>query len=292
MSNRVDIKIDKARCRQCFECEKACPSDVFHWESDRVVIDHRGRCIKCGHCVAACRDGAFDHKALPAQRFEPLRGVQSGDIDILERLFSERRSCRRFDDGPVSREDIAALIERTRYAPTATNAQNIRYIVLTDRTSIRELSKRIGAHYLKLARRMNNPITRAAIALKEGAKMVGIYRYHMTALKDRFDTLQDDEQDRLFYNAPVVIIAYASGMWHLAYAGCNLAAMQLLLTADAMSLGACYNGYALTALTQDKRLRKYIGVPKGYHPAAVIALGHPAAQFYRIPPRRKPRIIW
>ena len=90
----------------------------------------------------------------------------------------------------------------------------------------------------------------------------------------------------------MVLVLYASGLQHIALASCNLAAMQLLLAAEVEGLGACYNGYALTALTRDKSMRRQVGIPAGYWPGAVIALGYPAGRFHRIPPRNKRRISY
>jgi nitroreductase len=89
-----------------------------------------------------------------------------------------------------------------------------------------------------------------------------------------------------------VVVLFASGLTHLAAASCNLAAMQLLLAAEASGLGACFNGYSLTALVRDRQMREQVGIQKGYTPGAVVALGEPVGGFHRVPPRNKRRVLW
>jgi len=81
-------------------------------------------------------------------------------------------------------------------------------------------------------------------------------------------------------------------MPHLAAASCGLAAMQILLAAESRGLGACFNGYALTALIRDKETRRKVGIPGDYTPGAVLAIGRPAGRFHRVPPRQARRVIW
>lgn len=289
--DKIDLSVDAERCQRCGDCERACPSDVFSWREDELDAHHPGRCIGCGHCVAACPTGAFAHSELPLGRFAPLGEGQPVDIGGLRRLLRERRSCRRFADRPLARDQIEALLDEARHAPTSTNSQNVRFLVFGGREQVRRLSELTCGYYLKLERQLKNPLVRLAIATTVGRKTVSAYRFRMPAIAEMFrQTLAGD--DRLFYGAPAVVVLFASGLTHLAAASCNLAAMQVLLAAEASGLGACFNGYALTALVRDRKLRERIGIAKGYTPGAVIALGEPDGGFHRVPPRNRRRIIW
>jgi nitroreductase/NAD-dependent dihydropyrimidine dehydrogenase PreA subunit len=288
---KIEFLVDSELCERCGSCEAVCPSEVFAWVDDRINVLHTGWCIKCGHCVAACPNDALTHSAFEKDGFAGIEGKASINPEELEKLFMQRRSCRRFKDEPLSSDQLDRLIDTARYSPTATNAQNVRYVILSDQASIRRLIDRTAEHYLKLERSLKNPFVRFAIGMKEGAKTVSAYKYHISAIAERFRKMLEGE-DGLFYGASAVIVVCASGMPHLAAAGCNLAAMQILLAAESMGLGACYNGYALTALVRDKQARRMIGVPSGYRPWAVIAVGKPGGEFYKVPSRRKRRVVW
>ncbi len=289
--DRIAVGVDSKKCRRCGSCEEACPSGVFSWIDDKIVTLHPGWCIKCGHCVASCPEGVFEHSGMPLKKFTSLPDEELIDQKAAQRFFMQRRSCRRFEDKPLSHDEIDALIDAARYAPTATNAQNIRFIILNDRGSILKLIEKTTDYYLKLERQLKNPLRRLIISMTVGSRIANAYRFHMPAIASRFRKTQEGE-DRLFYGAQTVIVICASGVLHLASAGCNLAAMEILLAAEAMGLGACYNGYALTAIIRDKSVRKLIDISNDYHPAAVIAVGRRSGKFFLIPPRRKPRKIW
>lgn len=288
---KIELRTDPSKCERCGSCEEVCPSEVFAWADDELTVLHAGWCIKCGHCVAACPHDALSHSAFERGGFVDVEGRAPVGPEDLWKLFVQRRSCRRFKSEPASTEELDHLLEMSRCSPTATNAQNIRYVVLNDGESIGRLRDETAKHYLRLERSLNNPFVRFAIGLKEGPRTVAAYRFHIAAIAERFKMVLRGE-DKLFYGAPAVIVITASGMPHLAAAGCNLAAMQLMLAAETMGLGACYNGYALTALVRDKRTRKMIGIPGGYRPWAVIAVGKPDGRFFKAPPRRKRRVVW
>ncbi|MCP4601806.1 MAG: 4Fe-4S dicluster domain-containing protein [Proteobacteria bacterium] len=291
LSDRTEIRADSKKCKRCGSCEQACPSDVFAWAEDEIIVGHPGWCIKCGHCVASCPEGALEHSEMPADKFVPLPDKSPIDHKAAEMFFMQRRTCRRFEDKPVSNEEIQSLIDAARYAPTATNAQNIRFIIHTDRVKILKLIEKTSDYYLRLERQLKNPLRRLIISTAVGTKIANAYRYHMPAIANRFRKTLDGE-DRLFYGAKAIIVVCAPGVLHLASAGGNLAAMEIMLAAEAMGLGTCYNGYALTAIIRDKKIRKLIDVPKNYHPTAVIAVGRPSGEFFSIPPRKKRRVIW
>lgn len=292
VKDKLSLAADPALCTRCGACEAVCPSRVFRRREGAVEVEivAPGRCIGCGHCVAACPTAAFRHSELPFESFAPLSGAPVLEPAAVERLMRERRSVRRFTGEPVPGAEVDALLDAARYAPTSTNAQNVRFALFSGAERIRELTEWTAGYYFRLRRQLENPFVRLGIQIAVGRKLVNAYRSRMPAIAEMFEeTLAGD--DRLFCGASAVAIAYASGMPHLAAANCGLAAMQILLAAEARGVGAFFNGYALTALVRDKGVRERCGIAREYTPGAVIALGRPAGRFYRIPPRLPRRII-
>ncbi len=289
--DQVQFTVDETRCERCRLCAAICPGRVFSWVDETIAVNQPARCIGCGHCVAICPTGAFDHRALAREKFLEADGDRGIDRQQLSQWFLRRRSCRLFTDELLSKQTLEQLIDQARYAPTPTNSRNVRFLVLNDKEAIGQLARWTTAYYLRLERRLANPLIRLAISMTVGFKTVRAYRYHFPMIAEVFRDTQNGE-DRLFYGAPAVIIACASGMPHIAVASCNQSAMQLMLAAEAAELGTCFNGYALTALFRRKNIRKKIGIPQGYTPGAVLAVGRPKALFKCIPPRNRCRVIW
>ena len=88
------------------------------------------------------------------------------DIDTVDELLSTTRAVRRrLDlDRPVGREVILECVQLAMQAPTASNEQNWRWMVVTDpdkRSAIAEMYRSAGADYLaSAARSAPDPQTR------------------------------------------------------------------------------------------------------------------------------------
>lgn len=225
------------------------------------------------------------------EEFESLDGGHHMNPKEVDSFFKTRRSCRRFTEEPLSQEQIEDLLDSARFAPTPTNSQNIRFVVLRSAADIQKLVQLTADYYLKLEQKIENPILRGIISATAGKKTVQAYRFHMPAIANRFRDILAG-RGTLFHGATCVVVVCAPGTPETALAGCNLAAMEILLAAQSREIGACYNGYVLSLLARDQKARKYLGIRKGYHAGAVIGMGRPDGDFYRVPPRRKRRVIW
>jgi len=53
------ITIDEAKCTQCTECVKICPSEVYKLENGRVSVGNSDDCSRCESCLAVCAPGAI-----------------------------------------------------------------------------------------------------------------------------------------------------------------------------------------------------------------------------------------
>ena len=63
----------------------------------------------------------------------------------LDQILLKRRSVRAYDDRPIARKDLLAIIESARMAPSACNSQTWRFIVVTNP----EMIKRICAEAMR-----------------------------------------------------------------------------------------------------------------------------------------------
>ncbi len=288
MNDLPFITVDKTACVHCHRCAAVCPNEVFAFEENEIVVKHKGRCIHCGHCVAVCEQRAFAHGDI-RRSFVPL---DSDTItpDALQRLFERRRTCRAFQEKTVAESDFTALLQAASRAPSATNAQNVRFLRLDRSSDIEQLTRDTATYYLRLVRRLSNPLLRHLYRITVGRRTVDTYLYHLPVIKERFEAIQRGDRS-LFYGAPMVLVAIASGLPHIASANVNLAVMLMMLKAETLGLGTLFNGYALTALRRDTGLRRKMGICAGYWPSAVLAVGYPACEYQKVPPRRIPRVI-
>jgi len=192
--------------------------------------------------------------------------------DDLLNLIRTRRSVRRFRDEPVSRDILERLIEAASWAPSAGNAQDWRFTVVTSPSRLREMNDAARRAWEKI------------IAAHEGSGLVEDVGRYAARFSD-------------FAAAPALIVvsARATGPLHrrllgdAAAAGAGsaasaaMAAQTLLLAAHALGLGACPMTGPLAARDELARL---IGLERKQDIVCVVALGYPAEA--PATPRRKP----
>jgi nitroreductase len=58
----------------------------------------------------------------------------------VEKALRERRSVRRYAEGKVSEDDISAILEAARWAPSGLNNQPWRAVIVEDRSKAKELA--------------------------------------------------------------------------------------------------------------------------------------------------------
>jgi nitroreductase len=59
----------------------------------------------------------------------------------FDRILEKRRSVRAFDPRPVAREDLLAICQAARWAPSACNSQTWRFVAVQDRSRIQALCR-------------------------------------------------------------------------------------------------------------------------------------------------------
>lgn len=65
--NKVNLKIDKERCKGCMLCIDVCPQKILKISDDvnkrgtrYIIVTDPGKCTGCGLCVLMCPDCAIE----------------------------------------------------------------------------------------------------------------------------------------------------------------------------------------------------------------------------------------
>ena len=85
--------------------------------------------------------------------------------DVYRDIIISRRSIRQFKNEPVPRNVIEQILDLARYAPTASNDQNVGYIVITDKRLIEETAKDIFGFASRLYNKTKKGIGRILLNL-------------------------------------------------------------------------------------------------------------------------------
>ncbi len=179
-------------------------------------------------------------------------------------LLQKRRAIRDFEDKEVPLKVVEEILQESTLAPSASNNQPCRFVVVQCRKAIANLSNESKANLLR--------------DHKDGK----------ISLKTEYVSLLQDENFNVFYNAPCLIyIAGAKSVGSLDV-DAALAASYIMFSAAARQMGTCW--VALGANIRDPRLRAELGLSDEHRIVAPIILGYPRA----VPPpseRHAPEIL-
>jgi len=186
-------------------------------------------------------------------------------------VVRQRRSIRSYQSKPVPKEVIQTVLESVSWAPSAHNSQPWRFIVLEDAQVKRDLAEQMADAWATDATRDNQVV----------------------------DAKMRNERVERFAGAPVLILASLtmeclrkfsdearrSIERDLAVASLGAGIQNLLLTAHASGLGACW--YCAPAFCR-QLVQETLKIPKHVEPHAFITLGYPE-EHTPAPSRKKVR---
>lgn len=167
----------------------------------------------------------------------------------FQQLLTERRSIRDFQDKKVSPDLIEEILKESCLAPTASNNQPCRFIIVQNRDLLKRISDESKSNLLDDIRR--NPDS-----------PVKIYE---AALKD--------EKFNVFYNAPCAIFVVGSKKVKSLDVDAALTIAYIMFSAASRGLGTCW--IALGSYLRSAELLKEIGMPEDCRIVAPIVTGYP-----------------
>jgi nitroreductase len=204
--------------------------------------------------------------------------------------MSQMRAMRRLKPDPVPVGLLERLVQAAVWAPSGSNLQAYRYVVVTDREVIGRLAplwERCVNAYLATAGKntpstMDDPGYRKMVAAIEyqrdhfaqtPALVIPCYRYPMprptlAGLRAMRAALGTKATLRLATNRLFGVIAESSSI----YPGVQ----NLLLAARALGLGAVITVWHLML---EPDFKEVLGIPKDVHTYAVIPVGYPVGRF-------------
>jgi nitroreductase len=183
----------------------------------------------------------------------------------IQEVIKSRRSCRAYSPESLSREQVEALIADAVWAPSGSNSQPWRFIVIQSRERLQAYSDTAKKLSLEALVRAPAPTPQTEM-------------YKKALLDPNFN---------IFYTASTLVVVYGdkSSHWHVY--DCSMVAYNLMLLAEAAGLASCWIGFAHHLLSSDA-LKQELGVPAEYELVAPIILGHWAQEGPRPEVPRKP----
>ena len=270
------IRVNDLSCIRCGRCVKVCPSQIFVQEKagGDVTLHKPENCIVCGHCVAACPTGSVEHAEFPAGRVHAADYAAMPTPEQVELLLAVRRSNRALTTRPVPQEMLDRIIAAADRAPTASNARQLGYTLVTDPAQLRAIAEYTLGVFGKLEKRLLHPLVKPWLS----RIVPGVYRY--VPVFKRLRREYAEGRDRILRGATAVLFIHAPKANRFGAEDANLAYQNASLMAEALGVSQIYMGFVLTALRQDKqeKLAGMLGLDDR-RICAVMALGMPQFRY-------------
>lgn len=267
------IQIDRDTCNKCGICNIVCSAGLIEIEGRnypeaRPEVDTA--CNRCGACVAACPTGSLDHRDLPLRQSVSVEEGLMINLEQCAQLIKSRRSIRAYKDKPVPREEITRLIDIARYAPTGGNRQNVKWLVIDNRDTMRQL-REIGRTF----------VIEAVGAIPDYASRFELFKKR-----------RDEGYDIFLHGAPVLISTWGEGTMPITSTDSIIALSYFDLLAHSAGLGCCWLGFFSAAANNHPRIKEILGLPEGSQVFGSMVAGYPKYNYPRIPVRNPADIRW
>ncbi|MDK9707287.1 MAG: nitroreductase family protein [Desulforhopalus sp.] len=268
----LQFSVDQELCIGCGECINDCPYGLIEMRDGIPVLsrENEARCLQCQHCFAVCSTGALSILGKKAADSPPLGPLPTAEQ--LAGLMKVRRSVRRYSKTPVSKEEIAFLLETVAYAPTAVNNRQVLCTVIEDPAVMDDLRR---TTYARLQTLIDT----------------GKFPKGMQYLEDVVVEALQSGKDAIFRGAPHLLVASAPKDSPSPDADCFIALSYFELLAASMGLGALWCGLAKWALAVVlPEVMAKLGLPADHRVGYMMVFGRPAVQYHRTVQRENAHI--
>ncbi|MGL5312850.1 MAG: nitroreductase family protein [Peptostreptococcaceae bacterium] len=271
------INVNREKCIACELCIKDCPVRCIKLVEGKAEVDN-SRCIKCGHCIAICPVRAITTDEYNMDEVKEYNNETfEVNADNLLNFIKFRRSVRNFKSIDVENDKIEKIIEAGRFTQTSTNSQDVSYIVVKDKKE--ELREMVLESLNTMGQNILNNLSPQTKPFERYARMwISMY----DAYKNK-----PDAEDRIFFNAPALILVVSKTPINGGLASTNMELMT-----NALGLGTFYSGFLVRASQGNDKMREFLGLKEGEQIITCMVIGYPNVKYKRTVPRKAAQITW
>ena len=270
------IRINQDKCIGCTLCTKDCPVSDIEMKEDLKAHPKNERCFNCGHCIAICPVAAIESKDYDMSEVLPYDAESfTLNAENLMNAIKFRRSTRQFKADKVEKEKLKKIIEAGRFTQTATNAQNVSYIVVTEKMN--ELKEVVFETLNAMGTHMIHDSNTDPKLLKYAHMWVHMYKAHK----------EDPKVDGVFFNAPAAIVTVSPHVVNATLASSN---MELMI--NALGLGTFFSGFMTLAAEKNPAIKHALGLKETDNIVTCMVIGYPSIKYKRTVPRKPAEVTW
>ena len=272
----TQFTVDHDRCNKDGICVAECPMGIIELPAAAlkpgIVEGDAKSCINCGHCVAVCPAGAISLSSMTVQECQTVEPEALPGAAQFSLLVKARRSIRVYKKKMVEREKLERIFETVRYAPTGKNTQLLRWLVISDKEMLENLTS-LAIDWMR-------------DQIANQAPMAAAYNL------PRVVNAYENGFDPILRGAPCLIVASAPREHAGGLVDSTIALNTFELAACTEGLGSCWAGFFMIAASQWQPLQTALELPEGYVSTGAMMTGYPKYSYKRIPLRNEAKVTW
>ncbi len=284
------IKKNSERCTDCMLCVKECVSAVWRDVKGTPRAVSPEDCNLCSHCLAVCPQNAIEHQGLDSRQIKNI-DISLIKPEIYETIIRGRRSIRQYKNKKIPDELMKKIIDLANHTPTASNSQNIDYIIITEEKRLKTIAATVFRFAVKtfyFKKKFPGNLIYEFIKLFPASTAITRYLDPMQYYIDE----AEKGRDFILHNAPALVLVHAPKGGIFSNENCNIAAANIMNYAYSAGLGSCYIGFLNLSLKYNRKLRNLIGLSKKRMVYASIIMGYPAYRHRNTASRKQSAIKW
>lgn len=171
----------------------------------------------------------------------------------IEEIIMNRRSVRKFNEKPITDDELSAIVKAGRWAPTGGNCQTVHFLVITNKDVLETLRLRV----------------KEAFSVMELSDDQYISIQNSIKLAKQGNYVYD-------YNAPALVVVSNRRGYPNAIADSACALQNMMLTAESMGIGSCWINQ-MHWLDENQLIRDYLeplGLGSDETICGAVALGN------------------
>jgi hypothetical protein len=167
----------------------------------------------------------------------------------------------------------------------------VNYVALKSPEEIERLRSMTTDFYAKLFARIQGRLGALFLRLFAGRRL--LESLQDSAPKVEYARkLMEQGQDCLFFHAPVVVVAHAESWDTCSSFNCSAALYHCALVAHTLGMGCCFNGYLVSAINNDRKIKRWLAIPRDHKCYAAMTLGVQKLRYPHLVRRDPPKVTW
>jgi nitroreductase/NAD-dependent dihydropyrimidine dehydrogenase PreA subunit len=273
--------IIKEKCNGCGLCVEDCAWGILSIQDEKVGISNENICVGCGHCVAICPLEAIAYQELGEFR----KANKFPEPEAIEDLLLMRRSVRKYRKREIPDEIIERLLKAAASGPTGCNCRSPEITVITNPEILGWIEEKFSRILIRLAKLSRNTLVKN---LFETLPFIWSRRAVHTNLSAGAKAITlpfRNEKPFVTLGAPVLMIFHADPVNSTPAEDCVIAAQNVVILAQSLGLGTCYNGNVAGVLNSFSSFRKKLEIPAKHVIYTAVSLGYSSVRYFRSAPR-------